>query len=86
MKWNEVRENFKNKWIVFESLNAKSENGKRIVEDLAVIAAFDNGSDALKNYSFLHKKDKTKEMYVYNTTNEFLNIEERIWVGARSNG
>lgn len=86
MRWSDVRENYKNKWIVFESLKAKSEEGKRIVEDLAVIAAFDNGSEALKNYSLWHKKDKSKEMYVYNTANESLDIEERVWVGVRSNG
>lgn len=86
MTWSDVRENYKNKWIVFESLKAKSEKGKRIVEDLAVIAAFDNGSEALKSYSSWHKKDKSKEMYVYNTANESLDIEERVWVGVRSNG
>ncbi len=86
MRWSDVRETYKNKWIVFESLKAKSEEGKRIVEDLDVIAAFDDGSEALKNYSLWHKKDKSKEMYVYNTANESLDIEERVWVGVRSNG
>lgn len=86
MRWSDVRENYKDKWIVFESLKAKSEEGKRIVEDLDVIAAFDDGSEALKNYSLWHKKDKSKEMYVYNTANESLDIEERVWVGVRSNG
>ena len=47
MRWSDVRENYKDKWIVFESLKAKSEKGKRIVEDLAVIAAFDNESGFL---------------------------------------
>ena len=86
MRWSDVRENYKNKWIVLEALKAKSEKGKRIIEDLAIIEVFDNGSEALKSYSFWHKKDKSKEMYVYNTANETLDIEERLWVGVRSNG
>lgn len=86
MKWSDVRENYRNKWIVLEALKAKSEEGKRIIEDLAIIAVFDNGSEALKHYSSWHKKDKSKEMYVYNTANESLDIEERLWVGVRSNG
>ncbi|KGN03331.1 hypothetical protein Z969_01675 [Clostridium novyi A str. 4570] len=85
MKWEEVRKNYVNKWIVFGAIDAYSENGKRIVKEISVINAYENGNDALKDYAEKHKKDKSREMYVYNTKNKNLSIEERAWIGVRKN-
>jgi len=60
-------------------------NGKRIVKEISVINAYENGNDALKDYAEKHKKDKSREMYVYNTKNKNLSIEERTWIGVRKN-
>ncbi|ETI88494.1 MAG: hypothetical protein Q607_CBUC00199G0007 [Clostridium butyricum DORA_1] len=35
MKYSEARDAYKNKWILFQAVSAYSENGKRIVTDLA---------------------------------------------------
>jgi hypothetical protein len=86
MKWNEARNIYPNKWLLFEAIEVYSEKGKRIVEELSVINAYDNGRDALKEYADKHKKDKSREMYVYSTKNEELLIEERNWIGVRKNG
>lgn len=86
MKWKEARIVYPNKWLLFEAIEAHSEEGKRIIEELSVINAYDQGKDALKEYADKHKKDKMREMYVYNTKNEELLIEERNWIGVRKNG
>lgn len=86
MKWREVREIYKNTWILFEALESHSENGNRIVDELAVINHYIDGKSALKEYAERHKKDKTKEMYVYHTKHEELQIEERAWIGVGCNG
>lgn len=86
MKWNEARNVYPNKWLLFEAIEAYSEKGKRIVEEISVINVYDNGKDALKEYADKHKKDKSREMYVYSTKNEELLIEERNWIGVRKNG
>ena len=86
MKYNDARKAYKDKWILFEAITAYSENGKRIVTDLAVVNSYENGKDALKDYAVHHKADKQKEYYVYNTSNENLEIEERAWIGVRING
>lgn len=86
MKYSEAREVYKSKWILFQAVSAYSENGKRIVNDLAVLKSYDKGNEALKDYANYHKADKQKEYYVYNTTHETLEIEERVWVGVRVNG
>lgn len=85
MKWNEARKLYPNKWILFEAMEAHSEDGKRIVDELSVINVYDNGKEALKEYADNHKKDKSREMYVYHTKNGELLIEERNWIGVRKN-
>lgn len=86
MKWEEARKMYINKWILFEAIDAYSEDGKRIVKEIFVINAYDEGKEALKEYAEKHKKDKSREMYVYHTKNEKLSIEERTWIGVRKNG
>ncbi|MGL5576133.1 MAG: hypothetical protein ACRDCW_11380 [Sarcina sp.] len=86
MKWKEIRNNYTNKWVLVEALKATSVEGMRVIDDMSVIGVYENGNDALKNYAIRHKADKTKEMYVYNTSKETLDIEERLWIGVRSNG
>ncbi len=86
MKWSEARENYPNKWLLFEAIEAYSIDGQRVVEDISVINAFDEGREALKEYSEKHKKEKSREMYVYHTKNEKLIIEERNWIGVRRHG
>ena len=86
MKYSEARDTYKNKQILFQFIFAYSENGKRIVTDLAVLKSYEKGNDALKDYANYHKADKQKEYYVYNTTHETLEIEERAWGGVRVNG
>lgn len=68
---------------MIEAIGARSDGGKRIVEEFSVINIYDEGKEALKEYSEKHKKDKSREMYVYNTKNEKLTIEERSWIGVR---
>ncbi|MDS0526188.1 hypothetical protein NNC19_10895 [Clostridium sp. SHJSY1] len=86
MKWNEARKIYPDKWLLFEAIEAHSEEGKRLVNELSIINIYDEGKEALKEYSDRHKKDKNREMYVYHTKNEELIIEERNWIGVRKNG
>lgn len=86
MKWEEARENYPDKWLLFEAIEAYSKDGYRHIDELAIINEFEDGREALKEYSKKHKKDKKREMYVYHTKNEKLNIEERTWIGVRRNG
>lgn len=86
LKWSEARRNYPNKWLLFEAIEAYSKDGQRVIEDISVINIFDEGRDALKEYSVKHKKDKSREMYVYHTENKELIIEERNWLGVRKYG
>lgn len=62
MKWKEAVRNYPNKWLLFEAIESYSKEGKRIIEDLSVINSFDDSREALKEYSEMHKRDKSREM------------------------
>ena len=86
MKWDEARNIYSNRWLLFEAIESYSDDGKRIVEEFSVINVYNEGKEALKEYEDKHKKDKSREMYVYNTKNSELLIEERNWIGVRKDG
>ena len=83
MKWEEVREKYHDKWILFEAVEAHSEKGKRKVDNISILNIFDDSSEATKNYRKIHKKDPHRELYIAHTQKDKLEIEERKWMGIR---
>jgi hypothetical protein len=85
MKWCDAKNKYPDKWILIKAIKAKSENGLRIIDDLEVLNTFENGNDALKEYTSRHKLNKSDEMYVYHSSKDRLEILERVWMGVRKN-
>jgi hypothetical protein len=83
MKWENIRENYPNQWILFEAINAYSDNGKRIVDEISVLNSFEESKAALFKYRELHTKNPNRELYVAHTIKEQLDIIERKWLGIR---
>jgi hypothetical protein len=83
MKWEQVREKYPNCWILFEALEAHSNNGKRIIDDISVVGDFGDSKDALNAYKERHRKDPSREYYYIHTKKEQLDIFERKWLGVR---
>ena len=84
MKWNEVKEKYPDTWVLFEAVEAHSENGKREVEDISILNTFDDSRKATKKYREIHKKDTQRELYVAHTQKDKLEIKERRWLGIRT--
>ena len=76
MTWKEVVKTAKYKWVVIEVIKAKSENGKRIIEDMNLLAEYESGGEVLKDYAKRKKENKEKEFYVHDSTVDFLDIDE----------
>lgn len=83
MNWESIRENFPNKWIILEALEAQSNHGKRIINDGLVINHYNDSKEALEEYKGLHKKSPDRELYVIHTSKKELDIIERKWLGIR---
>lgn len=83
MKWEEIRHHYPQQWLLLKAIQAHSEANKRIIEQLAVVNVFPDSVTALKNYSYLHHESPERELYVFHTSRETLDITERKWLGIR---
>ena len=83
MTWQEIREHFPRKWLLVEATEAHSEDNHRILDEIAVIETFPNGDSAMDGYAKLHRKAPQRELYVFHTDRENLEIEELRWLGIR---
>jgi len=83
MNWQEIRSYYPQQWLLIEAIQARSEGGKRILEQMSVINAFSDSVTAMKNYKQLKNKTPERELFVFHTSREKLDIAERRWLGIR---
>lgn len=85
MKWQEIREHYPKNWVLIEALTARTESNKRILEQLAVVGTYSDSIKAMKEYTEIHRQSPDRELYVFHTSRELLDITERKWHGIRGN-
>lgn len=85
MTWQEIRKQLPNRWLLIEALKAHSQDGRRIIDDYAIVGIYDeqDSSPALDAYDKLHQADRTRELYVVHTSEAEVEILERFWHGIR---
>ena len=83
MQWQDIRQRYPNQWPLVEAITAHSASGKRVLEHLAVIDTFPDSVTAMKRYTQLHRDAPERELYVFHTSREALDIVERQWLGIR---
>ncbi len=83
MNWQEVRTYYPQQWLLIEAVKARSESGKRILEQIAVIDTFTDSLSAMNAYKKLKSEDPIRELFVFHTGREELDISERRWIGIR---
>jgi hypothetical protein len=83
MEWKQVRNNYPHQWLLVEAIQAHSELGKRILEQLTVVNVFPDAQAAMKGYIQLHRQSPERELYVLHTDRETLDVAERKWLGIR---
>jgi len=84
MEWSEIRQAYPHRWLLVEALEAHSDAGKRILDDLAVVQSFPDGVAAMKGYKELHHRAPNRDLYVLHTDREDLDITELNWLGIRA--
>lgn len=83
MMWQEIRQHYPQQWLLVEAIKAHSEGNQRILENLAVIDTFRDSVSAMRSYTQLHHDTPERELYVFHTSRETLDITERQWLGVR---
>ena len=84
MQWSEIRRHYPDQWLLLEALQAHSEANHRVLDQLAIVGAFSDSQAALKGYTQLHREAPARELYVFHTSRETLEILERRWLGVRA--
>ena len=83
MKWQEIRTHYPQQWLLVEAIQARSQANKRILEQLAVVGTFPDSVTAMQSYTQLYRKAPERELYVFHTSRETLDVTERRWMGIR---
>ena len=83
MKWQEIRQRYPKAWLLLEAIEAHTEGDKRILESLAVISPFGDSQEAMKAYAKLHQDEPQRELFVFHTDREQLDVTIRRWLGIR---
>lgn len=82
MRWEEVREQFPDEWVVCEALKSRSEDGYWLIDEVALIDRFDDSTVAMKRYYELHREQPYREYGFFHTSREKLKLREK-WAGVR---
>jgi hypothetical protein len=83
MQWQQIRNHYPRQWLLVEAIKAGSESSKRILEQIAVVDAFSDSAQVMKRYLQLHREAPERELYVFHTSRETLDIPERKGLGIR---
>jgi hypothetical protein len=84
MQWQEIRKRYPHQWLLLEAIDARSSEGQRIVDDIAVLETYSDGMSAMNGYRELHRREPHRELYVLHTDREALDITELRWLGIRA--
>ena len=83
MQWRAIRKNYPQQWLLLEAIKAHSDGEKRILDQLAVLGTFVDSVAAMQSYTQLHRESPERELYVFHTSRESLDVVERQWLGVR---
>ena len=86
MRWQEIRARYPQQWLLVEAIQARSESGMRVLEDIQVVDGFADSSEALQQYAKLHHEALDRELYVFHPSRDRLDVAERQWLGVRVAG
>jgi hypothetical protein len=84
MQWPDIRRGYPNQWLLLEALEAHTERDRRTLNELAIIGVFEDSQSALRGYAELHHAAPTRDLYVFHTSRETLEVRERQWLGIRA--
>lgn len=83
MKWSNVRNIYPNRWVLVEALATHSNNHQRSIEEMSVVSEYDDPKDAWASYKKLHLSEPTRELYIFYTGNEYIEVIEQPFTGIR---
>ncbi|MBB6050220.1 hypothetical protein [Armatimonas rosea] len=76
MTWSEARQQFPNRWLVFEVMRGHRDAGYWLVDELAVLENTDTSAHVFRRYAELQRTYPGREFGFYHTSQEVISLEE----------
>jgi hypothetical protein len=83
MKWSTIREHYPEKWVLVEAIDATSVNSHRVIEEMSVMSEFPDSRQAWSEYKKIHIANPNREIYIFFTGNESIEVIEQPFLGLR---
>jgi hypothetical protein len=83
MRWTEIRQQYPDRWLIVDALEAHTEGDQRRLDQMTVVEVCPDGTAAWQRYRELHQQYPQHEFYFVHTAREDLDIRERHWLGLR---
>ncbi|MFN0224249.1 hypothetical protein [Paenibacillus sp. KR2-11] len=83
MKWSEICNRYPCRYVLVETLKAVSHHRQRTIEEMTVVAEYDNPMSAWDGYKSHHKQSPEGEFYVFHTSKPELEAIEESFRGIR---
>ncbi len=75
--YQQAREQYPDRWILFEALDTTIEGNRLIIPYLEVIGAYEDSRELWQQYTEVHRQDRQREIGFYHTSNPELVVEVR---------
>lgn len=66
-----------------EAVSAYSKENKRIIEEMSVLEEYTSSNAAWSGYKKLHREFPERELYIFHTSKEQIEVEEQHFIGVR---
>ena len=61
MRWAEVREQYPDRWLIIDALEAHTEGDRRKLDQITVVETCPDGAEAFQRYRQLHRQHPPRE-------------------------
>ncbi len=82
MKWAEVRKQYPERIVLIEAIKAFSKNRVRTIEEMTVVEEYADSKEAWIGYKIYHKQYPERELYIFHTGKENIEVIEQYFTGV----
>ncbi|MEW9673760.1 hypothetical protein [Ammoniphilus sp. 3BR4] len=84
MKWAEVRNRYPERIVLIEAIKAFSKDRVRTIEEMTVVEEYFDSKEAWIGYKNYHKQYPERELYLFHTGKENIEVIEQYFTGVRN--
>jgi hypothetical protein len=83
LKWSEITKIYPNRLVLIEAIKVESHDRVRKIEEMSVVQEYMDSIEAWEGYKAYHKEDPSRELYIFHTSRENIEVIEEFFSGVR---